>query len=843
MNPELTVRIIAFTAIAIVTLFLVGITRRFRYLSVRGKITLGILITCFLALGLGAYTAVTNRTRISNTLSSRLETSVSLLAEEQLVNELAFQTNNINHSFEDLADETSKLAEYWSNLERQKGDLGLGQYWDASSSLFQLPEGHYGNPAGDASSVYIPAKYQLSEDILVSLNVSAYLDFYAPEVIKANPSMLAIYGIDERGITRYYPNIELATLLPPDFDATRRPYYEISSPLFNPERKARWSIPYVDATGGGLVVTVSAPVYFDETFSGVVAADVKLATITEQIGAARIGQTGFAFMLDDAGRIISMPQSGYDLFGIKPDEIAPEEYFKFSILGRGPLEIREFTNRMVSGGSGLSKIPVNDIDMYLAYAPIEINGYSIGIIVPAEEFEGAIVTARNETARQTRAAALETYITLVIIIATALVISLAIGRVITAPIHTLTNTANQIIDGDLNAQADASANDEIGTLSKAFNSMTSRLRETLADLEHRVADRTSELTDANKRNEVRARQFESIARVARTIGSTQELEGMLPKIAETISRQFGFYHVGIFLLDSQKNYAILSASNSAGGKKMLANQHRLKVGETGIVGNVASTGKPRVALDTGQDAVYFNNPFLPDTHSEIALPLLAGSEVIGALDVQSKDKNAFSDEDVDALSILADQVSVAIQNARQHEETRKALAESEALSRQLAGSQWQEFTQRRKIVGIRHSGARATLLYDHKGKEESARESNESEAQPKKRTGLISLPITMRGEPIGTVEVRAPSNQRWDKDELDIVSAIIERTALALENARFFEDSQKRAAKERAIGEIAAKISAQNNVEELFRTAAVELRQAIPGAEVSIQIDEDGKSD
>lgn len=843
MNPELTVRIIAFTAIAIFTLFLVGVTRRFRNLSVRGKITLGILITCLLALGLGAYTAVTNRTRISNTLSSRLETSVSLLAEEQLINNLAFQTNVINHSFEDLADETSKLAEYWSNLEGQKADLGIGQYWDASASLFQLPEGHYGNPASDASSVFIPAKYELSEDILASLNVSAYLDFYAPEVLKANSSMLAIYGIDDRGITRYYPNIELATLLPPDFDATRRPYYEISSPLFNPERKARWSIPYVDATGGGLVVTVSAPVYFGETFSGVIAADVKLATITEQIGAMRIGQTGFAFMLDDAGRIISMPQSGYELFEIEPDEIVPEEYFKFSILGRGPDEIREFTNRMVSGGSGLTKIPVNDIEMYLAYAPIEINGYSIGIIVPAEEFEGAIITARNETARQTRVAALETYFTLVIIIATALVISLAIGRIITAPIQTLTQTANQIIAGDLNAQADASSNDEIGTLSKAFNSMTSRLRETLAGLEQRVADRTSELSDANKRNEIRARQFESIARVARTIGSTQELDAMLPKIAETISRQFGFYHVGIFLLDSQQNYAILSASNSEGGKKMLANRHKLKVGETGIVGNVASTGKPRVALDTGQDAIYFNNPFLPDTHSEIALPLLAGNVVIGALDVQSKGVNAFSDEDVDALSILADQVSVAIQNARQHEETRKALAESEALSRQLAGAQWQEFTQRRKLVGIRHSGARATLLYDRDGKEDSARESSELEAQPKKRTGSISLPITMRGEPIGTVEVRTPSNQSWDKDELDIVSAIIERAALALENARFFEDSQKRAAKERAIGEIAAKISAQNNVEELFRTAVLELRQTIPGAEVSIQINKDDETE
>jgi GAF domain-containing protein/HAMP domain-containing protein len=834
MSPVLTSQIVV-TIVAIFLLVLIGYSRSFRNFSIRGKVVLGILMASILTAGLIAYIAISSALQITDTLSGRLETSVGLLAEEQLINELFIQTDIANHTFEEIETETSKLATYWNNLHVRRQELSIGNYWNAETKLYQLEGGHYGNPASDSSSVYVPAKYELTEELIANLNLSAYLDFSAPEIIEANPSILAVYGIDPQGITRYYPNIELATLLPPDFDPTTRPYYEISSPLFNPEKDVRWSIPYVDAAGGGLVVTVAAPVYFGDEFSGIIAADLKLSTIAEQINSIEIGQTGYAFMLDDAGRIISMSEAGYELFGIDPSATAPEDYFKITVLGQGPEEIQSVTSRMVSGGSGLTVVPINGVDTYLAYASIETNGYSVGILVPVEELQTAIIVARNETQSQIVAAARQSAITLAISILATLLISLALGRIITAPVQKLTETANRIIAGDFTAQADITGRDEMGTLGKAFNSMTTRLRETLGGLEQRVAERTSELTAANRRNELRARQFESIARVARTIGSTQDLESLLPRIAETINRQFGHYHVGIFLLDSRGEYAVLSASNSEGGRKMLANNHKLKVGETGIVGYVSSTGKPRVALDTGQDAVYFNNPFLPETHSEIALPLLAGGAVIGALDVQSRDVNAFNDDDISTLSILADQVSVAIQNSRQHEETQKALAESESLSRQLSGSQWREFTQRRKLVGIRHSGARATLLYNTDGKDEPAREPKRSDTSAKPRTGSVSLPIRMRGESIGTVEVHTPNNRPWDKDEIDIVSAIIERASLALENARFFEESQKRAAKERVIGEISAKISAQNRVEELLKTAAQELSRNLPGAEVSIQ--------
>ena len=269
---------------------------------------------------------------------------------------------------------------------------------------------------------------------------------------------------------------------------------------------------------------------------------------------------------------------------------------------------------------------------------------------------------------------------------------------------------------------------------------------------------------------------------------------------------------------------------------MLERSHRLKIGETGMVGYVTSTGRPRIALNTGTDAVFFNNPDLPETRSEIALPLKVGEEIIGALDVQSLEANAFKQEDINILSTLADQVSIAIQNARQYEETRRALAESNSLSKQFVQTGWSRFERTSKLEGIRHTGAKSTLLYKKSGKSKDEGDSDRVQLKTKGRGAVLSLPVKLRGEVIGSVDIRSPENRQWDQDELDIVNAIIERSAIAMENARLLADSQKLAAKERTIGEISAKISAQSDVDELLKTATQELGRTLPGMEISIQL-------
>ncbi len=169
-----------------------------------------------------------------------------------------------------------------------------------------------------------------------------------------------------------------------------------------------------------------------------------------------------------------------------------------------------------------------------------------------------------------------------------------------------------------------------------------------------------------------------------------DLETLLSQVTNLISERFDFYHVGIFLVDPAGQYAVLRAANSEGGQRMLARQHKLRVGQVGIVGYATGTGQARIATDVGEDAIYFNNPDLPRTRSEMALPLKDGEKVIGALDVQSMKSNAFSTEDIELFNTLADQVAVAIVNSRLYEETQQALKEMQEINRQYLRQSWSE---------------------------------------------------------------------------------------------------------------------------------------------------------
>lgn len=794
--------------------------QQYRRLSLQTKISLGILATGGIAVAVVSYFALSQISSLTDLFGGRLETNVRRSAEEELIARARDEAAVADDFFDKIASHVRDIASYRASLSNRSETLGLGTYWNSSEKLIQLSGGQYGNPAGDLSSVFIPSNVPLDESIKADLNTSAYLDFTVPNHLEQDPSILAMYAIDTRGVVRYYPNIELASLLPPDFNATERSYFKITAPLFNPKRLTRWAIPYVDATGGGLVVTVASPVYRGDEFEGIIAADIQLKAITEQISAITVGQSGYAFMVDDAGRLIYMPPSGYQLFDIDPSQIAPEDFFKHTIVGKGSAQLQNFTNRMVAGGQGMGTIPVNGVDTYISFSPLPSTGYSLALVVPAAEMQTAIVATRQESINRLRASIQTELIALTATFAGALLVSLALGRLISSPVKSLTITANQIASGDLTARTNVTTEDETGTLAQSFNVMADRLRETLQGLEERVASRTVELEAVNQTNAYRASLFESIARISRTISATRQLEQLLPQITETISNQLGYYHVGIFLIDPLKEYAVLAASNSEGGKAMLARNHRLRIGETGIVGFVTQTGNPRVALDVGKDAVFFNNPDLPETHSEIALPLRRGTEVIGALDVQSKATNAFKEEDINILSVLADQVSTAIQNARSFQESQEAREQAERAAAQLGEQQWSQYLKRKPIPGFHFDGA---LTY-------------ELNPNIKVPPGQLAIPIVLRGVQIGTLKLSASDpDRKWDAHEIAMAQATAERTALAIETARLLEEAQKRAAKERTIGQISAKLGNLVNLDNIVQTTIQELGGTLPGTEVVIQ--------
>jgi GAF domain-containing protein len=364
------------------------------------------------------------------------------------------------------------------------------------------------------------------------------------------------------------------------------------------------------------------------------------------------------------------------------------------------------------------------------------------------------------------------------------------------------------------------------------------LRELQTSLEQRVEARTEELRErgleletANGQIQRRAAQLETLAQVMKTITSVRDLQELLPRIAAVISERFGFYHVGVFLLDEVGEYAILSAANSAGGQKMLARKHRLRVGEEGIVGFVTSAGTPRIAMDVGKDPVFFNNPDLPATHSELAVPLQIEGRVVGALDVQSEETGAFTDEDVQMLSLLADQVSLAIENARLFDETRTALAQAEAVSRQFVREAWSRLPVEHQLVGYRYSVAGASPLHEPLeltgpvvGK--SPNRSPES--------NQVAVPIELRGETIGTLVVQAPSEEDLSEDQLDLIKAVAERVALSAENARLFEETTRRAERERLVSDITSKIRSTPDPQSMVQTAIEELRKALGASRVEV---------
>jgi GAF domain-containing protein/HAMP domain-containing protein len=412
------------------------------------------------------------------------------------------------------------------------------------------------------------------------------------------------------------------------------------------------------------------------------------------------------------------------------------------------------------------------------------------------------------------------------------------GNVLTESIIRLTKIAKGFASGNLDQRINLNTQDEINDLANTFNSMADDIRNLINGLEQRVEERTSdlaarskELETANIRIQRRAAQFEALAQVTQTITAIRDLQQLLPRITAVISENFGFYHVGIFLLDEINQYAILSAANSEGGRRMLARNHRLRIGEEGIVGSAAATGKPHIAMDVGEDAVYFNNPDLPDTHSEMALPLISKNIIVGALDVQSVETGAFTSEDIQMLSLLADQVSLAIENARLFDETRRALSESEMISRRATRETWNRLPEQQNLLGYRYNVTGATPLKELVKITETApgkRKSAEAES-----TQAV-VPIELRGEIIGTLLVQSPSGNIWNSDQLDLIKAVADRVALSAENARLFEETTARAEREKLVSDISSKIRSHNDPQSMIQTAIAELRIALGASRVEV---------
>jgi GAF domain-containing protein len=355
-----------------------------------------------------------------------------------------------------------------------------------------------------------------------------------------------------------------------------------------------------------------------------------------------------------------------------------------------------------------------------------------------------------------------------------------------------------------------------------------------------VASR-DELAAQTRELERRSRYLEATAAVARDTTLELDLRSLLPRLASLVSEQLGFYHTGIFFLEPGGQWLELEAASSEGGQRMLARGHRLRIGE-GIVGYAAQQRRYRLALDVGADAVFFDNPDLPQTRSEVALPLVARGDVIGVLDVQSTEPQAFTDEDMAALQALANQLAVAISNARLFWEAQRALESERGAYGELSRRAWQELLQAQPELAIVRD-EQGILPTDSRPDAEVERALQTGQValgedgKDERQAVGLAVPIRVRGQVIGAIDAHKPAEGgQWTREQIALLATLSEQVGDALEDARLYQEAQRRAAHEQLTGEVAARIRATLDVDTVLQTAVREMREALDFAEVEVRL-------
>jgi GAF domain-containing protein len=335
--------------------------------------------------------------------------------------------------------------------------------------------------------------------------------------------------------------------------------------------------------------------------------------------------------------------------------------------------------------------------------------------------------------------------------------------------------------------------------------------------------RTSDLVTANSQLENRTRKLHAVTEVTRTATALRNFEDLLYSIPGIISSQLDYHHVAIFLLDEQKQYALLRSANTEAGLSMAGRGYRLSIGQLGIVSSVAQTGQPRSSSHLRADKSVAHESDLPETRSQLALPLKSGDEIIGVLDIQSEKTNDFTEDDIATLSILADQVGIALQNALLFEESQRALREANIESLQASRRAWKGYTEAIQTKGYRYDGIKSEPLRDKK----QLRPENDS----------LLIPVQLRGQTIGRLRLNASDRTHvWTDDELLMVKTTAERVALALESTRLLEEAQKRANRESFLSEVAAKLSTSFQLDSILRDTVEELGQTFKNSTVTFQL-------
>ncbi|MCB9136465.1 MAG: GAF domain-containing protein [Anaerolineales bacterium] len=402
----------------------------------------------------------------------------------------------------------------------------------------------------------------------------------------------------------------------------------------------------------------------------------------------------------------------------------------------------------------------------------------------------------------------------------------------------------------------------------------------------RVANETVQLNTSHL--ERRVNQLRTVAEISRAISAEATSENSIQRLADIIQERLNLYYVGVFLLSEDKKFAQLKAGTGEPGKNMLAQGHQLEIGGKSMINWCITNEQPRIALDIGQEAVRFENPHLPLTRSELALPLKTSTEVIGAVSIQSAEPQAFDQEDLTVLTGLADNLATAIVNLRLFQETQTQLQElnilysaslsmyasvqsQDALSTiaqhmlDISGTQnyvvsswdvtqdilitifgftagedvFQQFGQQYKLsdypltAQVLNQRFIATVRADDP-QADPAEVALLREADLK---SLLMVPLITHDKVIGLMELHDEINYRdFTPQQIRLVEALSAQAAVVIEMTNLFAQSRRAARNEQVVNQIATQFQQTLNVEEVMKTTILELSKALGLEEATIQL-------
>jgi len=397
-------------------------------------------------------------------------------------------------------------------------------------------------------------------------------------------------------------------------------------------------------------------------------------------------------------------------------------------------------------------------------------------------------------------------------------------RQITLPLQRLENNIYTLQNGDYTSKVnDTNRDDEIGSLARTFMTTRQQIAELVDDLQERIT--------------VGVRDLDATREVSRFAATQRDLQLLMNNVVNLITDKFpNIYHAQIFLIDDDHVYAVLRASTGEAGQKLLKRGHRLGVGTVSVIGQVTEEGRVIAARDIAASDVHRKNEFLPETRSELAIPLSLGEEIIGALDVQSKESNTFDEAQISILQTMSDQIAIAIENARLYEESIQRLEEIATSNQQETARAWNTYMQARRRTNLGSEyGINTDTDTDDLG--EVAIKTGETAIGEitTNNTVPFAVPIHFRGQVLGAAQWELPAKD-FDDEKILLAEELVNRLALSLDNARLFQESRRAVNRERIVNEITARLTEQSDIEDILQTAVREVGQALRVPQVSINL-------